>query len=327
MENKKAEMSMNVLITIIIILITGTFLLFFVARLADNTSNMADIQACRNSLILASDFREIQGKPLTNLDCKRSELIFRKKEIVEDGEINQELVGEMLVEAMGECWYMFGTGKLDPYSSIGTAGTTYCLTCKEIVFDDGLISYLDEKESSPDYDWTKHKLLKLPNYNLRMPNSEETYGEFFKHTPKIGISKDPNIIDENAVILEHGSLLGISSLKITSTQKCSGFPDSASQIGYMMWGNKEGDDTLFSTLFIAPPLHLRSYDWSGGVLIKDREGWLEMTANKADELIEKSLYYGTIGLSIDALKSAGECYLGLFDDLPDNLHLCQIMVN
>lgn len=318
---------MNVLITMIIILITGTILLFFVARLASNTSGMVDLQACRNSIVLAAKSRQIQGKPITNLDCERSELIFRKKEIIDDGEVNQEKVSQMLVEAMAECWYMFGEGKLDPFSSIGTAGTTYCLVCKEIVFDDGLVDYIEEKENSQDYDWTKHQLLKLPDYGAIMPNSKKTYSEYLNHYPKIGISEDPNIIDENSVILQHGSFLGISSLKVESAQECPGMPDMLSQIGYMVWGSEGNENALMSSLFIAPPLHLRSYDWSGGVLIKDRVGWLESTVETIDNAIETTLYYGTIGLAVDALKAAGQCYLGLFDNLPDNLHLCQIIIN
>jgi hypothetical protein len=325
MKNKKAAMSINVLIIIIVVLVTSTILLFFVAKLSSTTSEMADLQACRNSIILAAKTRQIQGKPLTNLDCKRSELVFRKKEVIEGGEVNQGKVGQILVEAMADCWYMFGEGKVDPFSSIETAGSTFCLVCKEVVFDDALKEYLEDKRESSDYDWIKHELIKTPNYNDIIPNTDMTYSQYFNHAPKLSILEYPDQAPIDSIILKDGSLLGISSLKLKSTQECAIKPDFVDQIGFLVRGDGDDKETIISSLFIAPPSNLRSYDWSGGLIIKDRDGFFESAAKTVGEgLLELPPVQIVKWVVIDGIC---ECLLGLLDSVPNPTPLCQITIN
>lgn len=212
MRNKKALMSLNFLVAMIILLLAGATLIYFAFLYSIDLSNAGDIEACRQSIILADATRFATIDNPSSLNCPREDLLIKKKDVVEGGEINQDKAGKILWGALVECWYKFGNGKLDPYSGSGTTGNTYCLICQTIKFDDSLKLWLeDQRQNNPEYSFQKHELLSLQENKL-MPGKDITYIDYLEHHPVFALES----LAYEEHILKDNSLIVLSSLKVSA---------------------------------------------------------------------------------------------------------------
>ena len=205
-------------LTKIILILSAAFIIgVFVMGAGKVITKGGDIENCRTSIIAAAQSKKIPtmtgaGKPLNNLNCPRQEFILYKKDIVENGEINQDKAHKRIADAMAECWYMVGEGKMDPFSNWDDKNKNYCLLCKTIKFDKKLErfilshtndlnhTYLMEKkgiseteakdiakENIPKYMVTTEKLY-LTEHNTK--HSDKTYYEYLFNEEPPEISED-----------------------------------------------------------------------------------------------------------------------------------------
>jgi predicted phage tail protein len=143
MKNKKA-MAMKELLRIILITLCFFLLTYVIVKWGIAANDENDAQLCRESILLAAKSKEIlKGETATgSLNCPRRELVLKKKDIVDDGKINQDLAHEKIAREMANCWYSVGEGKVDPFSDFEDG--SFCLVCTTIKFDKALHEYYAE---------------------------------------------------------------------------------------------------------------------------------------------------------------------------------------
>ena len=269
MKSKKSEIAMSTLVILIVILLSAAAMGWVIYQITKTMEKSGTIETCRESVVLASTSRKISGDPMFPLKCDRQELKFKKNEIVKNNEVDQEKVSQMILDSMVDCWYMFGEGKLDPFTSFNNLGTTYCLICKEIKFDDALIQYLNSfgLENNPDYDPFKNSLMMPTSYSDKIPGETQTYQEYLGHNPSMFNGEED--IFQNKIIKD-GSLLGLSGMK---TETSSNFLSKLTGINileketYIFSGSGFDRELATSfTLFLTAPINLNYYDVWGNDL-------------------------------------------------------------
>ena len=141
-------MTQQTLIILIICCVVAIILGMFVGGWAKIMDKGSDVEVCRSSIILAAQSKKIGNEAWTPLDCPRKDLLIKRGDVVRKGVIDQERVHKIVADAMAECWYMFGEGKMDPFSNWGKGAQeeNLCIICKNIQFDDRLISFIGSKQ-------------------------------------------------------------------------------------------------------------------------------------------------------------------------------------
>ena len=192
--NKKA--AINALVAIILVLIVAGFLLFGAIKMYESISSKNVTEVCRNSIKLSANSKRLPsqdigvGESHFSIKCPRQDLIIRKDDVVQGELLNQTLANQIIADAMAECWYMVGEGKLDPFSDWENKGKTYCLICKNIVFDDKLKNFIYEKIPSidspnPDLDLLKEEIRKYhptdPQMFIKTHYYKDTGKTYFEH--------------------------------------------------------------------------------------------------------------------------------------------------
>lgn len=223
-------MSLNVLVALTIVLLSSAFLIYFVYLYSIDMENSGRVEACRESIFLASQSKKFTNDPLFPLNCERDELVIKKNDVIENGEINQDKVARIMAEAMAECWYMIGEGNVDPSTNFDINGKSLCLICKTIKFDDSLKNYLDNKQK--EY-LKQHSTATLPNgitnlfmdtlylYKNNMPRTSKTYAQYL-----YGADNYADLTDLQQTASPHGEITDQSMILMTilkSKTKKSGF--------------------------------------------------------------------------------------------------------
>ena len=189
-------MAPKTLVRIILILSAAFIMGLFVMGITKVITKGGDVENCRTSIIAAAQSKKLPtikgiGRPIANLNCPRQEFVLYKKDIVEKGEINQDKAHKRIADAMAECWYMVGEGKMDPFSDWEDKNKNYCLICKTIKFDKKLErfisshaddlnkTYLIEKKGLSDEEATTKVKENIKKY---MVTTEKLYVR--EHSPK-----------------------------------------------------------------------------------------------------------------------------------------------
>ncbi|MDO8528872.1 MAG: hypothetical protein Q7S06_03200 [Nanoarchaeota archaeon] len=131
MKTKKAELTTQQLVMIIILVLSFAIILFFIFRLG--LGGTADKEICHDSVVKKSS--PVLGKLSGEFNCKTGYTCIsgggQCDEITVKNTINannKDEIYKAIAEEMANCWWMFGEGKLD-YG----AG---CSICSQIDFDD-----------------------------------------------------------------------------------------------------------------------------------------------------------------------------------------------
>ncbi len=145
---KKGEITTKQLVTIIILIVSFTVILYFIFRL--NLTGTTDKEICHNSVVLQAKSFGIAG----SLDCKTSYVCISGgggcEGILEDSvvEVNPEDKNEVfkaIADEMADCWWMFGEGKLDYTSKNIVSDKVGCAICSVIKFDEEIIDRYSEE--------------------------------------------------------------------------------------------------------------------------------------------------------------------------------------
>jgi len=229
MKRGMAESTLVVLILVMIIAaLLGTFTYKYITKQQERNPE----EICRLSIFKSAQFKRITGgEQLTPIDCERTELVIKKKDIVEDDKINQDKASRILAEAMRRCWYMVGEGRMDPFSNWGTEGISYCLICKHIRFDTALRKFIEE--SSTNVKIAQQRgiggFIQSPTPYLsenKIPGMEETYWQYLYRSEPRWTQED--LIKITKSVIQEDSLLLITMHKIDEKSK---FWQIASAVG------------------------------------------------------------------------------------------------
>lgn len=161
MNLKKAEITTQQIVMLIILIASFIVILFFVFQLG--LGKTTDKEVCHNSVVTRSS--SVLPEDTIPLNCKTHYIC-----ITEDGSC-EGIVGadservdtaddvyEVLATEMADCWWMFGEGKLN-YVGKEFESDLYCSICSQISFDDSLnkIFENDEIDQKTFYEYLGNK--------------------------------------------------------------------------------------------------------------------------------------------------------------------------
>lgn len=153
MKNKKAELSTQQIVLLIILITSFAVILFFIARL--NLSETTQEEICHNS-VLTRGSSVLPGESVP-LKCSRDYVCISNDNTCEKMTnpdlkkvSSEEEVYEVLAEEMTDCWWMFGEGKVN-YVGKDFNEKWYCSICSQVAFDDSVnnifeAGFIDKKE-------------------------------------------------------------------------------------------------------------------------------------------------------------------------------------
>ena len=183
-KTKKAELTNEQIVILIILIVSFAVLLFFLYKL--NLGKTTSKEICHNSVMLKGATLE-ELKETVSLNCDRSYICITedsggckemyKPEIVEVKNLDE--IYQKLADEMANCWWMFGEGRVD-YIGGGVTKGNYCSICSQILFDTSLnnIEVVNEGKISKDnlYDYMS---------KTNIPGKEITYSEYIFGTTEI----------------------------------------------------------------------------------------------------------------------------------------------
>lgn len=139
-KNRKGEMSTEMIVTLIILIVSFIIVLYFIFIL--NPTKTSDDEVCHNAVLTRA--AGVLPKETVPMNCKTSYVCLSKDGTCEEM-TNPEIIKvntandvyNALANQMADCWWMFGEGKLnyigDKYSS-----DLYCSICSQIAFDNSM---------------------------------------------------------------------------------------------------------------------------------------------------------------------------------------------
>lgn len=132
-------------VVFLILAVIGAIILFTGTKLwAGEIEKSFDVETCRASVVMVSLSKTITGHPWLKLECPKNEI----KEIKSNEEFK-----EKLLTSMKNCWYQYGSGKLDFISNYDSFfGDRNCFVCSVLIPKEEIIltkevlnSYLKEQ--------------------------------------------------------------------------------------------------------------------------------------------------------------------------------------
>ena len=186
LQNRKAELSTQQIVLIIILITSFAVILFFLLRLG--IGEKSEEQLCHNSVLQkASVFSEAP------LQCYREYVCITEdgscEKLIKPKKIKVKSLDEVygnLADEMANCWWMFGEGKVD-YVGSDLTKNNYCSICSQIYFDNSLEN-LEEIDSEGDSSGEDKKISKDELYDYLAENNyskDQTYAEYLFGTSDI----------------------------------------------------------------------------------------------------------------------------------------------
>jgi hypothetical protein len=175
--NKRAEMTTQQIVMLVILLTSFAVLLFFILGL--NIPDISQKEICQSSVQLAgkeSFFGKIDCKTdyiciSGGGECKDFTAKTTKKVDLNDKENIENNVMRILADEMVDCWWMFGEGKVN-YANKDATDKIVCAVCAEIAFDEKL----REKVSLIPYDKFKNFL----KTTIKNKDTKQTYFDYLE---------------------------------------------------------------------------------------------------------------------------------------------------
>lgn len=189
MMNKRGVTVQSMLIGIIIVLLTAAILFFFFRALPYKET--VDKEACHQSAILRNNmFLKGEFGPQIPLNCKTQEI---KISSTNEGFIKREIAN-----AMYDCWWMLGEGKLNFFKRDPTLkDINYCVICSTIEFSENTQKYFPKIKGLDTY---------LSSTNI--PTKNITYWTYFYTEAPIVIKDEKEVLSidterKYAIIYSH----------------------------------------------------------------------------------------------------------------------------
>lgn len=163
LKNKRAIES-EVLIGIIITVLVAAVIFWFLYLHNASFGGIIDREACHQSVLMRS-IPTVIGTPLRTsipLKCRTEDIIINFDD--------EEIIKQRMANAMHDCWWMLGEGKLNFYA-LGLTRENYCIICSTIDF-----SGKAENKIIPDFqDYLQTEIIPTTNltYMQYVSNNED----------------------------------------------------------------------------------------------------------------------------------------------------------
>ena len=140
-KNRKADLTTNQIISIIILIVSFAIILLFFFML--NIKGNIDAESCRNSVVMRSSLP--LGDKVVQLQCKTQEVCISKsgdcknigKDAIKIKATNKEELLDVITDRIYNCHWQMGSGKLN-FLPANFRETNYCAICDMIYFDEGI---------------------------------------------------------------------------------------------------------------------------------------------------------------------------------------------
>jgi len=218
----KKAMSEAVLVALIIAVVGLIIMGWAIKSITDTYITTTDREACRASIELKA--QTILGFPVAEnvpLKCKSQDIKIKDKD--------QEKMKETIANAMYDCWYEFGEGKID---FLGSDYGKFCFPCAKIGFDDslkgetliGFGDYLKEKKVS----WTDKtfaELLYPSSTDLsslnKIPLKDPIYSFYYADTGCYRSTGFKGLITGTVISCAGGAAIGVFAGGIGAIPACA----------------------------------------------------------------------------------------------------------
>lgn len=172
---KKAELTTQQIVFIIILIMSFAIILFFILRI--NFQEVGKKEVCHNSVALFQSTK-VGGKISTgNLNCQINYLCLSSSgkcsDFSPDTTINVKTKSEIfksLADEMTDCWWMFGEGKVDYLEE--SDYDSQCAICSIVKFDSSTSEISTEKINAEEF----YTFLKTEKKSDRQTYLEYLYG-------------------------------------------------------------------------------------------------------------------------------------------------------
>ena len=229
-KNKKAELTTQQIVTLVILIASFAIILFLLVRL--NLGETTEKEICHNSVVLKGNSKLPDNALI--LDCKTNYICFTKDgdcDKMKNSELkkvgSEEEVYQILADELADCWWMFGEGKIN-YVKKDLNSKLYCSICSQIAFDKSVkeIPGLEEGFLSQDnlYEFMS---------NEKLSGDEETYLEYL-----MGLEESGNL-KENLMKTKEGSK-GLIFSEINLDNYYSVVMGISSEMSEFKWGALAG---------------------------------------------------------------------------------------
>lgn len=219
---KKADMSLNTVVVIILMAVVA----FFIGMIAykagqaaiKGTDDVTCLQSIENAALMKKLPAPALGDPYFALNCPRGETFIKKSDVVENDKVNQKKASSIIAEEMRRCWEKVGAGHIDPFSDWnGVKDQSICMICTRMRYDKSLINFMKEKATKYNSGGNS-KGMQLSDFLITnpLPYLQETpvpgkrftyFRYFFGSTPENPLTPEEkanlgtSIVDDNTLIL------------------------------------------------------------------------------------------------------------------------------
>ncbi len=185
MKNKKGDLAFKIIISLVILLVTGIIVFFFISMMPFKET--VDKEACHQSVVLRSQ-QIVVLKPGQTLGiplrCKTEEIIIDSSD---EKEIKKEIAN-----ALYDCWWMLGEGEMNFFGR-GWTKDTYCVLCSTIEFSETTQGKIKEIHGIDNY---------LIETNI--PGQDFSYAQF------LTTNEAPQITKEQESVLDTSKKYAVS---------------------------------------------------------------------------------------------------------------------
>lgn len=166
-KDKKAEMTTQQIVMLVVAIVSFTIILFFMFRL--NLGETTSDELCHNSVITRGS--SIVPSDALPLKCNRKYICITESGGKCEGLTNPKRVEvknldkiyETLADEMANCWWMFGEGRVN-YVGDGLTKNNHCSICSQIYFDKSLENIAGEKINHDElYNYLKDNTIDKTN--------------------------------------------------------------------------------------------------------------------------------------------------------------------
>ncbi len=213
-KSKKAEITLDQLGIIIIVVIIGIIIYAVVINIYNDSSEYNDKETCRLSVIARSyDPTRWSGSDSgVNFKCSTNELELGNKLLKNGKNIKYtEDPKRIIADEMSDCWYEFNQGKSNPFGDF--FNNNRCFVCARITFK--------EKMQNKQINEFKNYVEKTPQNTQGA--KENTYSKYMYNIDNAILT--PDIIDTN----KHYSILWMSVGSSSTDDAIKAFVSSTTQ--------------------------------------------------------------------------------------------------
>ena len=151
MKNKRGDMH-YILIAFILGLVVLSFALYFIFQ-EYFTSETLDMESCRQSVVLRGTLPEADFAGLTPISFKDDFPLKCKTQVyqITKEDVEKELAGKIIADAMVQCWAIFGNGDYSIFPSKLLGSDSFCVPCARVHLNEDAKKYLlDHPEKTID---------------------------------------------------------------------------------------------------------------------------------------------------------------------------------